>query len=71
MKKGAKEKPAEEGSESKESESEEEEESESEEEEEEEDFIPLGNKRHQQSNGESFSKKQKFDNTAGKIINTR
>lgn len=49
---------------------EEEEESESEEGDEEEDFIPLGNKRHQQSNDESFSKKQKFDNTTGKIINT-
>ena len=57
LKKGAKGKPVEE-------ESDEEEESESEEEsEEEEDFIPLGNKRPQQSNGESFSKKQKFDNT--------
>lgn len=44
----------------------EEEESEEESEEEEADFIPLGNKRPQQSNGDSFAKKQKFDSTAGK-----
>lgn len=32
---------------------------------EEEDFIPLGNKRPRQSNGDSFAKKQKFDGAAG------
>ena len=61
VKKGGKGKPA--GDEESESEEEEEED-----EEEEADFIPLGNKRPQQSNGDSFSKKQKFDNAAGKPI---
>ena len=65
LNKGAKGKSDEESEDDKESESVEESE-----EEEEEDFIPLGNKRSQQSNGESFSKKQKFDSMPGKIINT-
>jgi len=45
----------------------EESESEEESEEEEEEFIPLGNKRSQQSNGDSYSKKQKLDNAASEL----
>ena len=59
VKKGGKGKPADDEESESEEESEEEEEA---------DFIPLGNKRPQQSNGDSFSKKQKFDNAAGKPI---
>ena len=62
VKKGGKGKPADdEESESKEEESEEENDDK-----EEADFIPLGSKRPQHSNGDSFSKKQRFDNAAGK-----
>lgn len=68
LKKGAKGKPTNEESESEEESDDDEEDDDDDDEEEEEDFMPLGDKRPRQANGDSsFSKRQKLDNATGKL----